>query len=102
VSSEKFVELWALLLLGLFCGTVNKILVEFSNDRVEPSPIVRHRLENDSASVAPDRYFFVPKAKVFWKSHHVDPEPEQLSRDVSKVRPRVGLNCNEGCLTSRS
>src|SRR6516162_3126683 len=72
-SLKQFFQRGANLLFCLLLNGLNEIIVELLSDRIEPLPIAGERLENDSASVAPNADFFAIESKIFGKSNRLRP-----------------------------
>src|SRR5205823_4571671 len=83
---EQLIERRAPLLPRLLVDRFDKVLVELAYDRVQPAPILRHGLEDDSAAAAPDADFLALESKILGKAYRLrSSRPEQLCpfhRDV--------------------
>jgi hypothetical protein len=78
-SAQQFVKCRTLLLVWLFVGGLNEILVELTRDSVEPTPILWNRLKNHGVAMTPNSDFLAPEAKVFRQAYRLRPAlPEQF------------------------
>src|SRR6266849_4477612 len=70
-SPKQFVERRALLLFRLFIDSSRKVLIELTDDGVQPSPVLSQRLEDDGIAVPANANLLAFETKVFRQSHRL-------------------------------